>query len=49
LDCDVLIAAQALDYQSVHGLTFGEIVMATVNVGHLAQFLTADFWQNIKP
>ena len=49
LDCDVLIAAQALDYQSVHGLTSGEIVMATVNVGHLAQFLPAVLWQNIKP
>jgi predicted nucleic acid-binding protein len=49
LDCDVLIAAQALDYQSVHGLTSAEIVMATVNVGHLSQFLPADLWQNITP
>jgi len=49
LDCDVMIAAQALDYQSVHSLTPGEVVMASVNVGHLAQFLPADLWQNIKP
>lgn len=49
LDCDVLIAAQALDYQTVHGLKPGDLIMATVNVGHLSQFLTADLWQNIKP
>ena len=49
IDCDVLIAAQALDYQSIHALTPGEIVMATVNVGHLLQFLSADLWQNITP
>lgn len=49
LDCDVLIAAQALDYQNAHGLTSGEVVIATTNVGHLGQFLLADLWQNIAP
>lgn len=49
LDCDVLIAAQALDYQNTYALTPGELVMATVNVGHLSQFLRADLWQNITP
>jgi hypothetical protein len=49
LDCDVLIAAQALDYQTTHGLASGELVMATVNIGHHSQFLAADLWQNITP
>lgn len=45
LDCDVLIAAQAIDV----GLPRSEFVIATVNVGHLAQFVPADEWTNIKP
>ena len=49
LDCDVLIAAQALDYQISHALPAGTLIMATVNVGHLSQFLPADYWQNILP
>ena len=47
LDCDVLIAAQALDYQTVHGIASNDIIVATVNVGHLARFIRADIWQNI--
>lgn len=38
LDCDVLIAAQALTL----GLPPSDLVIATVNVGHLAQFLVAE-------
>lgn len=49
LDCDVLIAAQALDYQTIHSLSPSDLILATVNVGHLSQFLTADLWQNILP
>ena len=49
LDCDVLIAAQALDYQRTHALPTGTLIMATVNVGHMSQFLSADLWQNIVP
>ena len=49
LDCDVLIAAQALDYQNTHNIPQGDLVMATVNVGHLARFLAADLWANILP
>lgn len=49
LDCDVLIAAQALDYQTTQGLAPGELVMATVNIGHHSRFLTAGLWQNITP
>jgi predicted nucleic acid-binding protein len=45
LDCDVLIAAQALDA----GIPPSEFVIATVNVGHLAQFAPADLWINVKP
>ena len=49
LDCDVLIAAQALEYQAIHSLAPGQVVLATVNIGHLSQFLAADLWQNILP
>ena len=49
LDCDVLIAAQTLDYQTVHGIAPYDIIVATVNVGHLKQFVRADLWQNINP
>jgi hypothetical protein len=45
----VLIAAQALDYQAAQGLALGELIVATVNVGHLGQFLSADLWHNIHP
>jgi predicted nucleic acid-binding protein len=44
LDCDVLIAAQALTL----GVPVGVLVVATVNVGHLAQFVPAELWTNIK-
>jgi predicted nucleic acid-binding protein len=49
LDCDVLIAAQALDYQTVHGLSTAEIVVATTNVSHLSLFVPADRWENLQP
>ena len=45
LDGDVLIAAQALDL----GLPTTEIVIATVNVGHIALFAPAELWTNIRP
>jgi predicted nucleic acid-binding protein len=44
LDCDVLIAAQALSL----GVPAGELVVATTNIGHLAHFVTADLWMNIR-
>jgi len=43
LDADVLIAAQALD----RGLPISDVIVATVNVGHLALFVPADLWTNI--
>lgn len=43
LDCDVLIAAQALTM----GIPSSDLVIATTNVGHLSRFVTADLWANI--
>jgi predicted nucleic acid-binding protein len=45
LDCDVVLAAQAL----TASLPPGGIVVATTNIGHLAQFLPAENWTNITP
>ena len=45
LDCDVVIAAQALTMN----IPKTEIVIATTNIGHLAHFVNAELWQNIKP
>jgi hypothetical protein len=45
LDGDVLIAAQSIDL----GLPTTDFIIATVNVGHLAQFAPAAQWQNINP
>jgi predicted nucleic acid-binding protein len=43
LDADVILAAQAA--------TLGDatVIIATTNVAHLNRFVTADFWQNIRP
>ena len=43
LDCDVILAAQAL--------TLGEpaIIVATGNVRHIARYVPADAWTNIVP
>jgi len=41
----VLIAAQALDL----GMAPADVVIATVNVGHLSLFAPADIWTNIRP
>jgi hypothetical protein len=43
LDCDVILAAQALTL----GVPDGEFVVATMNIGHLAQFVPAEAWENI--
>lgn len=45
LDGYVLITAQALDTD----IPVSDFVIATVNVGHLAQFAPAELWTNIKP
>ena len=47
LDCDALIAAQALEYQEVHRLADEKIVVATTNVGHISRFVRAELWSNI--
>lgn len=41
LDGDVILAAQAVT------LGMPDAIVATVNVGHIARFTTADLWQNI--
>ena len=43
IDGDVILAAQALAL----GVPAADLVIATVNVGHLARFLTAQRWQDI--
>lgn len=45
LDCDVILAAQALAL----GLPASQVVIATTNVGHLSQFVPAELWQEIRP
>ena len=45
LDCDVLIAAQALTM----GVPTADLVIATTNVGHLSRFVAADLWSNVTP
>ncbi len=45
LDCDVLIASQALTL----GVPATDIVIATSNPGHLSQWVNADAWTNIIP
>lgn len=45
LDCDVLIAAQALTIRT----STSDLVIATTNVGHLARFVAADLWTNMTP
>jgi hypothetical protein len=42
LDCDVILAAQALCLNV-------PVVVATSNPGHLVRFVTADLWSNIPP
>lgn len=49
LNGDVLIAAQILDYQATYGLAASDIVIASVNVGHLSLFVPSDLWTNIRP
>lgn len=49
LDGYVLIAAQALDFQRIHDLDPADVVVATVNVGHLSRFVAAEHWVGISP
>ena len=45
LDCDVLLAAQALTLE----VPEADRVIATTNVGHLSQFVAAELWTQITP
>ena len=49
LNGDVLIAAQVLDYQATYGLATADIIIASVNIGHLSLFVPTDLWSNITP
>jgi len=45
LDGDIIVCAQALSLS----LSPSDFIVATSNVKHLARFVPADEWQNIKP
>lgn len=45
IDVDVILAAQVI----TSGLPQSDIVVATANLRHLTQFVSAELWQNIKP
>ena len=45
LDIDVILAAQALSF----GPAPSDVVIATSNAKHLAQFITAQNWSDILP
>ena len=44
LDCDILIAAQALDL----GLSIDDFVIATSNIRHLSRFVPCKLWHDIN-
>jgi len=43
IDADMILVGQALT------LGAADLVIATTNVAHLAQFVPAEVWQNIAP
>jgi predicted nucleic acid-binding protein len=45
LDCDVLIAAQAIEAAGPSS----DFVIATANLGHLGQFAPAELWSKLGP
>ena len=47
LDCDVVLAAQALTDVEAFSLQPDEYVIATINVRHLARYANAALWQDI--
>jgi len=49
LDADVILAAQAATLDvSAWEMPGAEVIVATVNVGHLSRFVTAKEWQEIS-
>ena len=48
LDADVILAAQAATLNSAAwGMAGADVVIATLNVGHLSRFVDARLWQDI--
>ena len=45
LDCDIVIAAQALDLS----LPAEELIVATGNIRHIARLVRCELWKNITP
>jgi predicted nucleic acid-binding protein len=45
LDCDVILAAQALSL----GVAAPELIVATTNPAHLSRLVPCDLWTNIHP
>lgn len=45
LDCDVILAAQALSL----GVAAPGLIVATTNPAHLSRYVAADLWTNILP
>lgn len=45
LDIDVILCAQALTLP----VSQNDVIVATVNTGHISRFISADVWTNIDP
>jgi predicted nucleic acid-binding protein len=49
LDVDVILSAQAIDHGKRLGIAPADVIVATSNPKHLAQFIQADLWYDILP
>ena len=45
LDCDVILAAQALSL----GSSAPDLIVATTNPSHISRYVSSDLWANIHP
>ena len=48
LDGDVILAAQVLQFCTLYQLPLESIVVASVNVRHIARFVPSEMWQDIS-
>ena len=49
LDGDAILAGQVREYCLLQGIALADVVVATVNVRHIARFLQAEEWRKITP